>query len=112
MRQDCGIAFDAPEPVTLSDEEMARIAGVYTNPNADLTIVVEDGGFRLDLVGKDPESDEVQELPPEYAKPISADEIVLTTGAAHGMRADVIANDDGSPRFLRFGGRVMDRKTD
>lgn len=109
IQHDCGIELPKPTPVELTDQQLARVAGKYSSPNADITVVTEAGGYRIDAVGKDPFSGEEEPMPPIYGKPISEREFVVTQGPMHDTRADIIPNPNGTPRFLRFGGRLADR---
>jgi CubicO group peptidase (beta-lactamase class C family) len=106
----CGVYRPAPTPIERPSEELEQFAGKYTHPNGTTTVSVDNGELKMVSVSRDRRSGEEKELPPVWAAPISDDEFVATTGASHGMRIDFIRNTDGSLRFMRTGGRLLDRE--
>jgi hypothetical protein len=97
-----------PEPISLNEAQLARLAGVYDNPFGKATISVHDGGLRLTL--SVPEGEEGSHIPPINMRPISELECVVTEGEYAGMRTDFITFPDSDKlRWVRFGGRLADR---
>lgn len=106
----CGVYRPSPAPIEPDAEALARVAGKYTHPNGNVTVSVDNGEIRIDSVSRDRRTGDDKKMPPAWAAPISEYEFVSTTGAGHGMRIDFIRNDDGSVRFMRTGGRLLDRE--
>jgi CubicO group peptidase (beta-lactamase class C family) len=107
----CGLKDTDPEPVELSADELQQFAGKYSQPLADITVSVDGGTIRLDAVAKSAlsDTDEDKPQPPVHAAPVGDDRFVITEGARAGGLVDFIRNQDGSIRFIRYGGRVSDR---
>lgn len=109
LANDLGLNLPTPEQVTLSDEQLNAIAGVYRQPQAEYTITVEDGGLRMEAVSISGITRERTVRPAEHLAPISAREFVATEGAGAGRRVDFFGGDDEQPRFIRNGGRLAER---
>jgi CubicO group peptidase (beta-lactamase class C family) len=108
LQQYCGLSTPQPEPISLSETQLARLAGVYDNPFGKATISVHDGGLRLTLAV--PEGEEGSHIPPISMRPISELECVVTEGEYAGMRTDFITFPESDKlRWVRFGGRLADR---
>lgn len=105
----CELEHAEPQPIELPTDQLAWFAGVYKQPHSTLTLSVEDGGLTGELVSKSPlEEGKEEKLPGIKAKPISQRELIVTEGELKGMKADVIPDAEGKPRFIRFGGRLAD----
>jgi CubicO group peptidase (beta-lactamase class C family) len=108
LHEYCGLSTPLPEPISLNEAQLARLAGVYDNPFGKATISVHDGGLRLTL--SVPEGEEGSHIPPINMRPISELECVVTEGEYAGMRTDFITFPDSDKlRWVRFGGRRADR---
>ena len=97
--------------VPLDVEQLAEYAGKYSRPVVDVTISVEGDGLRLDAVSRSllADTEQEQKQPPIHLEPLGNDKFRITTGASAGGKVDFIRNEDGSIRFVRFGGRVVER---
>ncbi len=109
LAHDLGIEPREPERIALSDEQLATIAGSYSQPQAEYTVAVEDGGLRLETVSLSALSGERSEKPAERLEPIGGREFVVTSGAGAGRRVDFFGGDGEHPRFIRNGGRLAER---
>jgi hypothetical protein len=62
------------------------------------------------MIFRDSLTDKEWAYPPDDLRPIGPYEfIVVTPGENEGSRLDFLLNSDGSPRFLRMGGRLNER---
>ncbi len=110
LRAHLGLRYPRAEPIELTDEHIATMAGTYESEMAVLTISPDDGALRIDAKTRiSPLSPEEKELPPTWISPISDREAISTAGATAGTRTDFIAGPDGSTRFARLGGRLYDK---
>lgn len=107
----CGLKDTDPEPIELPAEELEQYAGNYSQPLADITVSVDGGTIRIDAVAKSALADKEEDTPqpPVHAAPVGDDRFIITEGARKGGLVDFIRNQDGSIRFIRYGGRVSDR---
>ena len=106
-----GLRREELERIQLSTEELSVLAGRYENPRTKLTITVQDGTLRVELVSIDLESGTQETQPPLTLIPIGPREFVMAEAEYAGLRTDFIPGnrDGGPPRFIRFGGRLADR---
>jgi CubicO group peptidase (beta-lactamase class C family) len=108
LREYCDLATPLPETISLTDAQLARLAGTYDNPFGKASVTIHDGGLRLTL--SVPEGEEGSHIPPISMRPISELECVVTEGEYAGMRTDFITFPDSYKlRWVRFGGRLADR---
>jgi CubicO group peptidase (beta-lactamase class C family) len=105
----CGLAAHAAERVTLSDEQLATLAGEYRQPQAEFSVSVERNALWVKPVSISPLSGKRTEPPAYVMDPISVREFVIREGEAAGRRVDFLTDDDGNPRFIRVHGRLADR---
>jgi CubicO group peptidase (beta-lactamase class C family) len=101
-----GITSESPTRITLDDAALARFARKYRHDLADLTFTVEDGGYRVDRVSRNPFSGEEMVREPFRLVPVTERIFVVDGGEFDGAYAEMILNEDGGVRFLRFGGRL------
>jgi len=106
-----GLTKEEPEAIAMDDDALAEYAGSYSQPLADVTLSVEDGGLKLETVSKSAlaDTDEDRKAPPVHLEPLGNDRFRVTAGAGAGSLVDFFRHDDGSIRFVRVGGRVSDR---
>jgi CubicO group peptidase (beta-lactamase class C family) len=107
----CGLSKPEPEQIKLPDEKLERLAGVYTNPEGEITLGMEDGALRREMRTKKLLNDNKEERqPPDLMRPTGElDFVVVTEGENKGSRVDFIRSGDGQPRFVRVGGRLFER---
>jgi CubicO group peptidase (beta-lactamase class C family) len=101
-----GIKSDPPVRITLDDAALSRFAGTYRQHLADLTLNVEDGGYRVERVTRNPFSGEETVREPFRLVQVTERIFVVDGGELDGAYAEMILNADGRARFLRFGGRL------
>jgi CubicO group peptidase (beta-lactamase class C family) len=106
----CGLRVTSPTTISLSEAQLLRVAGTYTQDQMTGTIAVHNGGLIIDVKAPKEEGAEPQQvLPPITLKPISALEFLAIDGPFAGMRVDFIPGEGDSIRFVRLGGRLADR---
>lgn len=81
-------------------------AGTYSQGLADLVLTRAGDGFDVTQVTHNAWNDESKEGKPFHLRALSDDVLVAEGGLSDGGAADFIRADDGSVRFLRFGGRL------
>lgn len=105
----CGIAQPEPLRRSLPIAEMSRFAGVYKQPHADISVVVDGSGLRVDVTSRSPLSDDEVQMPPVHVQAVSEREFVVMDGVSSTNFVDFIEGEDRSIRFIRMGGRLADR---
>ncbi|HLJ81140.1 MAG TPA: serine hydrolase domain-containing protein [Ktedonobacterales bacterium] len=109
----CGLRETERQQIELPDETLQRFAGFYRRPDGEITLSVEDGGLRREMVSTDLLNHKEERYPPDILKPLSETEfIVVTEGENKDSRVDFILAGDGQPRYLRLGGRLAARVAD
>ncbi|HEX5165515.1 MAG TPA: serine hydrolase [Thermomicrobiales bacterium] len=111
LEQECGLVEQQPKPVSVPAGTLERYAGRYTHPDADITLTVEGDRLRIVATGGWPGIEGRVDYPPDYAAPISDTAFLIVEGDSTGTVCDMILHSDGTPRFLRRGGRLHDRVT-
>jgi CubicO group peptidase (beta-lactamase class C family) len=101
-----GIKEEKPQRITLGAAALARFAGTYRHNLADLTLTVEDGGYRVERVARNGFTGEETVRDPFRLVPITDHIFVVDGGELDGAYAEMILDADGGVRFLRFGGRL------
>jgi CubicO group peptidase (beta-lactamase class C family) len=100
----------APQFIKLTQAQLKRFAGVYQQPDGHVTLNATRTGLRREMTFRDSLTDKEWAYPPDDLRPIGPYEfIVVTPGENEGSRLDFLLNPDGSPRFLRMGGRLNER---
>jgi CubicO group peptidase (beta-lactamase class C family) len=108
----CGVHDRDPEPVSLADEQLERLAGIYTQRLQTAVVALEDGALTMTVTGNNPFSGEKIAYPPIPLVPTGEWEVMATEGEWKGSRSRFIPGDDDRPRFLRLGGRLAPRQPD
>ncbi|HLI50515.1 MAG TPA: hypothetical protein VKU87_01885, partial [Thermomicrobiaceae bacterium] len=96
-------------------------AGTYSQPRGSVSVRVEDGGLVATMRSnasledqedgdENKEESKIEEYPPMTMKPIGHDAFLVVGGDADGMTIEFIPGEGEQPRFVRFGGRLLDRE--
>jgi CubicO group peptidase (beta-lactamase class C family) len=105
-----GLREPKPQAISLPDDALAALAGVYKRPDGVITLTATDDGLRREMKAVDLLNNKEDVYPPDDLRPISALEfIVVTPGESLDSRMDFLPGDDGRPRFVRMGGRLAAR---
>jgi CubicO group peptidase (beta-lactamase class C family) len=105
----CALEIEDPTVVELPPKSLARVAGAYRRPGADVLFTVEGSSLRLDETEKDPLSGEERALPPAFLRPVTDCEFVATEGEDEGWRVVFHLGGDGIPRFAEMGYALAER---
>jgi len=105
----CGITQPEYERRSLPPEELGRFAGLYRQPHAEISVVVEGSGLRADVTSRSPLTDTEAQLPPALLAAIGEREFLITNGVSEGQRVDFILGEGRAVRFIRMSGRLADR---
>lgn len=108
----CGVREREPEPISLSEAQLARLTGTYTQRLQTAAVTLDDGTLAMTVSGINPFSGEAVEFPPIPLHPIGEWEVMASEGEWKGSRSRFIPGEDGRPRFLRLGGRLAPRRMD
>lgn len=114
----CGAVEPEPEPIPVTDADLAPLAGRYSSEHAYVDVEPEGDSLVL-RVGYTPEGERmlkeiVGELPeskPMRIKLIPGDRFVVSEGEAKGMKGHIL-REDGAVRALNVGGRLAYRVED
>ncbi len=110
LEEYCGIKKRKPERFDLPADLLERLAGSYEQPLHQITISVQDGGLRLDVVDRNALVDQVKAVPqePKYAYPISERDFIIDGGPDDGGHVDFVLDESGAPKYFRYHGRVSE----
>lgn len=106
LNQFLGLRAESPAPVDLESSQLERFVGHFHHGLADIEVRLEDKGLVMHRVGHEPFRLEETTYPPARLVPISATDFVVTEGLFEGAVGELLANDNGTPRLLRMGGRL------
>lgn len=110
MEHELGLKNEAPEPLTLSDSELAWCAGQYGRKDADMTVTVQDDGtLSMSVVTRSQLSGKETHLPALRLVPIAERKFLITNTHVQGETVEFIPDEAGNPRFVRYHGRLSDR---
>lgn len=112
LRHYCDVSLDPPATVALPESKLARFAGRFRQPHAEVVVAAADGGLRIDVTTKSPLTDKETALPSMTLRPIGGQEFVVAEGEAATSRVDFLPDTDGPPRLIRLGGRLAERVAD
>lgn len=101
-----GLHAEMPVQVELDRFQFERFAGQFRHGLADIDVQLKGDELMMNRVGHEPFRGEDTSYPPAKLAPISATEFVVSEGLFEGAVGGLIFNEDGSPRFLRMGGRL------
>lgn len=111
----CGMVEPQPEPLPLTDEDAALLAGRYSAEHAYVDIARDGDRLRMQI-GYTPEGErmikeivgEVPESKPMHVLLIPGDRFVVVDGEAKGMKGHILREGD-AVRALNVGGRLAYR---
>ncbi|HZC05222.1 MAG TPA: serine hydrolase domain-containing protein [Ktedonobacterales bacterium] len=110
LQERFGLREPKPQPISLPQEALARLAGSYIQPDERVTLTATADGLRVEITAHDVLNDKDETYPPQDLRPISpAEFIVVTPGEDIDARIDFLLDDDAHPRYVRIGGRLAKR---
>ena len=83
-----------------------RFTGTYAHKLADSVITVDDDGLVMKRIGHNPFSGASKDLGDYRLSPLSETVFIVEDGSLEGSIGELFLDEDGSVRFLRFGGRL------
>jgi CubicO group peptidase (beta-lactamase class C family) len=115
-----GLRRTLPGQIHLADSDLNVLAGMYQYQMPDglartvedetrYRVEVEDGGLVVRTVERDASGERAASAASVAYRPISKLEFMAFEGEDRGMRINFILGEDGTPRFLRLNGRLIDR---
>jgi CubicO group peptidase (beta-lactamase class C family) len=113
-----GIVEPEPEPITLTEEELAEYTGDYAAIGSLVYLTVKDGNL---LVKMEPTpevrarirergGEEPEDQPPFPIAVLANDKYVLAEGPAKGQRGYFVRDDAGTVTGINLGGRLATRR--
>jgi hypothetical protein len=91
---------------TLPNDGLARFSGTFSHKLADSIITIDSDGLVMKRIGHNPFNGESKALGDYRLSPLSETVFIVEDGALEGSIGELLLNQDGSVRFLRFGGRL------
>ncbi len=112
-----GVTEPEPEPLNLTEDDLAEYTGDYRTIGAIAHLTVVDGQLQI-KTEPTPEAlermrergdEEPEEQPPYGITLLADDKYVLADGPAKGMRGYFVRDDSGKVFGINFGGRLATR---
>lgn len=102
------LALESPQvqPITLTTEAVASFQGHFRHGLADITFELNGEDLIMKRVNHEPFRGEDEVVPAARARPVSGSDVVIVEGIYEGAVAEYFWNRDGTPRFIRMGGRL------
>ncbi|MEZ4673287.1 MAG: serine hydrolase domain-containing protein [Caldilineaceae bacterium] len=110
------LEIESAQPATHALDAATRqeYTGYYSAQLTDIEVSLHGNGLQFQVIPKggfpDRDSPAGPAPAPAPVQFIAADQVIVTTGASAGSRAEFIRNANGKLAWLRFGGRVHRRQ--
>lgn len=105
-----GAVAKTPDYIALPPDALAEYAGRYAAPLSDITLSVEDGALKIQVIPKGgfprPDVPPGPTPPPARLAFASRDLAYVTDGPGQGSTAEFLRGSDGRIRWLRMSGRL------
>jgi CubicO group peptidase (beta-lactamase class C family) len=101
-----GLASKPLEIISLTDDKLTPFAGIYIHDLLDYTLSVENGGFNVSRIHRNPFDGSERPEDPFVLRPVTEQIFKAEGGGLDGSLADFILDGNGKVRFFRFGGRL------
>ena len=107
----CGIVFAESQVIETSVEELAQYVGTYRGTMWEIHLRMDEGRLLTDFRyhGGFPSDKEVTDMPPALVARCGPDQLLVLDGDFEGTRADLLRDEAGEIRYLRFGSRLNPR---
>lgn len=107
----CDIEIPEAQPLEASAEELAQYAGRYQGTMRAIELRLDEGRLLADIQfrGGLPSDRELEPMPPVEMALCGPDQLLVLTGYFEGTRADILRDEGGEVRYLRFGSRLNPR---
>ena len=112
LREFCGIDVPEPEVIASSEAELAQYAGTYEGTMRRIELRMEGGALLADIriTGAFPSAEPAPEPTPAAVGRCADDQLLVLDGDYEGTRGDIIRDETGAIRYLRFGSRINVRQ--
>jgi CubicO group peptidase (beta-lactamase class C family) len=101
-----GATAAAPTRVTLPEDGLRRFTGSFKHGLADATITLDGDRLSMARTSHNPFNDDTRELGSFQLSPLSETLFIVDDGSLEGSIGELILDDAGAVRFLRFSGRL------
>jgi CubicO group peptidase (beta-lactamase class C family) len=114
LKRYLGVEEAEPEPLNLTEDDLAEYAGDYRTISSISHVTVSDGRLQIETEPS-PEAlermrerggEEPEKQPPYGITILADDKYVLADGPAKGMRGYFVRDDSGAVSGIHFGGRL------
>lgn len=107
----CDIEIPEAQPLEASAEELRQYVGRYRGTMRAIELRLEGGRLLADIQfrGGLPSDRELEAMPPAEVALCGPDQLLILTGYFAGTRADLLRDEAGEIRYLRFGSRLNPR---
>ena len=112
FRDFCGIDVPEPELIASSEAELAQYAGTYEGTMRRIELKMEGGALLADIriTGAFPSAEPTPEPMPAAVGRCADDQLLILEGDYEGTNGDIIRDEKGVIRYLRFGSRINVRQ--
>ena len=107
----CGIEILEPQVIDSSIEELEQYVGRYQGTMRAIELRMDGGRLIADIQfrGGLPSDRALEEMPPAELARCGPDQFLVLDGYFEGTRADILRDETGEIRYLRFGSRLNPR---
>ena len=108
LREFCGIEVPEPQVIESSKDELAQYVGTYSGTIQEIELRLDGGSLRAytRTTGDLPFDSPVPEPELSSVARCGTDQLLVLEGDNQDARADIIRDEKGAIRYLRFGSRV------
>jgi hypothetical protein len=112
LRDFCGVEIPEPQAIESSADELAEYAGVYKGTMNEIELRMENGALLADVhtIGSFPSDGHGDRHPPAPVARCGEDQLLVLDGTHQNTRADIIRDESGAIRYLRFASRLHIRQ--
>lgn len=112
LREFCDIAIVEPRVIESSVDELAQYVGRYRGTMWEIDLRMDERRLLADFRyhGGFPSDEELTDMPPAEVARCGPDQLLFLDGAFEGTRADILRDEAGEIRYLRFGSRLNPRQ--
>lgn len=103
-----GLPISSPTRIALPVDRLQRFVGTYVNPLGDSTIMFDGKGLQMSRIARNAFTGDERDLGTARISPVEDGVFIVEDGPLTGAFGELLMNADGSIRFLRFGGRLLE----
>ena len=112
LRDFCSIEIPEPQVIESSKAELAQYAGLYRGVMRKIALRMDAGKLFMDIgmLGVWPANASASDLPEAEVARCGPDQLLVLDGEYKNTRVDLLRDDLGEVRYLRFGSRINVRQ--